>query len=62
MAVPPGRAYRKAAQGRDYDDNISLRDSGKRIIAQEAIRGLVRSGRLERCDEPSRQLRRVPGN
>lgn len=62
-AVPPGLAYRKAAAGRHYDDKIAVTGRGRRMVVQEVIRGLVRSGRLERREHPhdqqSWQLRRV---
>ena len=64
QAVPPGRAYRKAAGGRDHDDKVPVTGSGKRMIVQEGIRSLVRSGRLERRQHPvhpqSVQVRRGP--
>ena len=60
LTVPPGRAFRKAARGRDVDDKTAFRARGQRMIAQEGVRSLLRTGRIERRHEPGRQLRRTP--
>jgi hypothetical protein len=61
-AVPSGRAVRRAGGLRDGESGALRVAMGQRAVALDAVRGLVRTGRLEQRRTPTgdRELRRAP--